>query len=379
MANKGSSSIAGLVFLIAVFIIIYVLVMPPCDKCRLLNNGNCVEICDGNGAQGIILDDQVGGVNLKDEINHNLDSVNLYIRVEPEDEKLAGSLFVSRGWFGNVDQDLSFELEDLDNLEEVYFTTKIINGKGKLFIELNGRLVDQIDDNKGNIVVPLPSSYLKEKNNLKLYTSSPGIAFWSKNQYDLEDLKIRKEFERVHYEESRTFSVSKSEKEALTDSTLKFSVFCSAAGSLSVLKVYLNDGLLSSESITCKSFDKEIDIQESNLRVGENKITFVIDDGNYLLTPILVNNKLSDGIYPSYNFNVDEDIYNSPSSYFLSLQMGLGNKKAKILINDYNIELNSANSYFQTEITRFIKVGNNFLEIIPENDFEVSNVKVWYE
>ena len=379
MTKKGSSSVAGLVFLIAVFIIIYILVMPPCDKCRLLDNGDCTEVCDGNGAEGILLSDEIGEVNLKDEITHTLDPVNLYIRVEPEEEKLAGSLFVNRAWFGNVDQDLSFELEDLDNLEEVYFSAKVAEGKGKLFIELNDRLVDQIEENRGSILVSLPSSYLKEKNNLKLYTSSPGIAFWSKNQYDLEDLKIRKEFERVHYEESRTFSMSKSERESLIESNLQFSVFCSAAGSLSVLKVYLNDELLSSESIACESFDKEIELKGSNLNIGENKISFVIDDGTYLLTPITIKNRLNKEIYPSYNFNIDGEIYDSTGFYFLSLQMGSGRKEAKILLNNHNIELDSEDSYFQRDITNYIKKGNNFLEIVPEENFEINSIKIWYE
>ena len=379
MTKRGGSSIAGLVFLIAVFIIIYMLVMPPCDRCRLLENGDCNNICDGNDAEGVLLYYEIGEVSLKGEIIHNLDPVNLYIRIEPEDEKLAEALFTNRGWFGNVDQDLSFELEDLDNLEEVYFTAKIEEGKGKLFIELNDRLVDQIEEESGQIVISLPSSYLKEKNDLKLYTSSPGFAFWSKNQYNLANLNIRKEFERIHYEESRIFSISKSEREALVESTLQFSVFCSAAGDLSVLKVYLNDNLLSSESIACASFDKEIDLQRSDLNIGENKITFVIDDGTYLLTPIEINNKLNEEIYPSYVFNVDEDIYDFAEIYSLSLQMGEGKKEVKILLNNNNIELDSESSYFQKDITSFIKKGNNFLEIIPEEDFEINSIKVWYE
>jgi hypothetical protein len=48
MTKRGISFVAVLVVLIAVFIIIYVLVMPPCEKCRLLNNGDCNELCDGN-------------------------------------------------------------------------------------------------------------------------------------------------------------------------------------------------------------------------------------------------------------------------------------------------------------------------------------------
>ncbi len=220
---------------------------------------------------------------------------------------------------------------------------------------------------------------MKEKNNLKLYTSSPGLAFWSKNQYDLEDLTIRKEFERVHYEETRTFSVSESEKESLVESKLKFSVFCSAAGSLSVMKVYLNDHLLSSESIACQSFDKELMLSDSYLNVGENEVTFVIDDGNYLLTPIKVENKLSEEIYPSYSFYVDEDMYTSQNSYFLSLQMGSGRKEAKMLLNNNNIELDSEDIYFQEDVSQFVKKGNNFLEIVPEQDFQVKTIKVWYE
>ena len=173
--------------------------------------------------------------------------------------------------------------------------------------------------------------------------------------------------------------MSKGEKESLVESKLEFSVFCSAAGSLSVLKVYLNDDLLSSESIACESVDKEIILQESDLNIGKNEVTFVIDDGTYLLTPIMVKNKLNEEIYPSYTFNIDEDVYDAADNYFFSLQMGRGNKKAKLLLNNNNIELDTEGSYFQKDITNYIERGNNFLEIVPEEDFNVNSIKVWYE
>lgn len=380
MDKKGGGSIGGLVFLIAIFIILYVLVMPPCEKCQLLKLGDCEDVCDEDEFEGVILSDSLGEVSIRDKVTHELDPINLYVRVEPEVESLASSLFVNRGWFGNVDQDLSFVLDDLDNIDNVYFNFRITDSRGKLYIELNGHTIfsEYVESPQGK-VLHLPDSYLKEKNELKLYVDSPGFAFWKKNYYDLKDLEIRQEFERVHYEETRTFSVSSNEKEHLSASSLDFSVFCSSAQGITILKVYFNDDLLSSESIECKSFEDTIILSTSNMKVGENEVSFVIDNGNFLLSPVKVVTVLDSLIYPSYTFEIDNSIYDFADEYMLSLKMEEGEKDAEIVLNNYNIELSSDRTYFEKDITGFIKKGKNFLEIIPVNEFKVNEIKIWYE
>lgn len=381
MEKRGSSSsIGGLVFLIAIFIILYMLVMPPCEKCQLLDKGNCNDVCDISSLEGVLFYEEIGNVDLKNEIVHEMEQVDLYIRVEPEEENLAGSLFVDRGWFGNVDQDLSFNLENIDNLEEISFLTRVVGASGKLFVEFNGHMIEQLTvDAPKSIIVPLPTSYLKEKNKLKLYTDSPGLKFWHKNKYEMKDLRIRKVYEKIHYEESRKFFISEVEKNYLEESRLDYSVFCSSAGSFSILKIYLNDNLISSESIACESLKKSLDLDENSLKVGENELLFVIDDGNYLLSPVSVINQLTQEVYPSYSFIVGDEIYDVANKYVLSFKMGAGDKNAKIIINDYEFDLIENGIYFEKEITSFIREGNNHIEIIPENGFKIDEIRIDYK
>ena len=128
----------------------------------------CEDVCEISSLEGVLFYEEIGDVDLNDEVIHEMEQVNLYIRVEPEEENLAGSLYVDRGWFGNVDQDLSFTLENIDNLEEISFLTRITEASGKLFIELNGHMIEQLEvDAPKTIAVSLPISYLKEKNKLK--------------------------------------------------------------------------------------------------------------------------------------------------------------------------------------------------------------------
>ncbi|MBT4835237.1 hypothetical protein HON86_01300 [Candidatus Woesearchaeota archaeon] len=377
--GKGSS-IGGLVFLIAMFTILYMLVMPPCEKCQLLNKGDCDDVCEISSLEGVLFYEELGEIDLKSEIAHELEQVNLYIRVEPEEENLAGSLFADRGWFGNVDQDLSFNLENIDNLGEISFLTRVSSASGQLFVELNGHMIEQLTvDAPKSIIVSLPISYLKEKNKLKLYVNSPGLKFWHKNKYEMKDLRIRKIYEKIHYEESRNFFISEVEKEYLENSRLDYSVFCSSAGSFSILKIYLNDNLISSESIACESFKKSLNLDKTSLIIGENELLFVIDDGSYLLSPVSIINNLTQEVYPSYSFSVKESIYDSANKYILSLKMVAGDKHAKIIINDYEFDLNEDGIYFEKEITSFINEGNNHIEIIPENGLKIDEIRIDYK
>ncbi len=380
MTRRAAGSIGGLVFLIAIFIILYVLVMPPCEKCQLIKQEDCSDVCDESQLKGVLLFDDVGEVSVRDQVVHELAPVNLYIRVDDAVETLAGSLFVNRGWFGNVDQDLEFNLEDLNNLDNVYLTFRVADSRGKLYIELNDHIIFSEEvDAPATKVLSLPDSYLEETNELKLYVDSPGLAFWAKNHYDLKNLEIRQEFETVHYEENREFSLSSNEKGHIQDSTLKFSVFCTSAQGLTILKTFLNDKMLSSESILCQSFTKEIPLDRTDLEVGTNEVTFVIDNGNFLLSPVEIINNLDADIYPSYNFEVEDSVYDFADEYYLSLRMDSGDKEARIMINNYNINLDTSNTYYEKDITKYVKKGNNYIEIVPVGEFDINEIKVWYE
>ena len=117
--KKAQGTVSGLVILIGVLIILYVLLMPPCDKCELLDT-SCPDYCVSEVEEGILLSVSPGEISFTDEINHVLNSVNLFFNYEPKSKILADNLEISKSWFGSIDQEFSFNMEDLEDLDSVY-------------------------------------------------------------------------------------------------------------------------------------------------------------------------------------------------------------------------------------------------------------------
>nr|MBA4405359.1 hypothetical protein [Nanoarchaeum sp.] len=378
MVINKKGSIASLAIFIALFIIIYLLLMPACDRCMLLKHENCQNLCGEQQTLGQVLYDKPGMVSMKDSFSHELEPVTLYMKVDPENEVLADSLTVSRGFFGTTDQDILFEIDDLDNLNSVYLAFKSVESKGTLSIELNGHVIfsEEIDGVEAK-QIQLPNTYLEHNNNLKIYTSSS--TFWQTSAYEIKSLELKKEFQIVQHTQTRVFSISNRELDALQSSSLQYSIVCNSADDQTLLKIFLNDKEIHSGFLNCESIDDSVVIESQELQVGENDISFIIDGGNFILSPVKVVNDLNQEIYPSYSFDIGEGVYDSAENYYLSLKMNDVVKKAKIVLNGHDIVLDSEDNFFERDITTYVKKTNNFLEIIPENEFQINELKVWYE
>ncbi|MDO9027406.1 MAG: hypothetical protein Q7U68_00875, partial [Candidatus Roizmanbacteria bacterium] len=281
MVINKKGSIASLAIFIALFIIIYLLLMPACDRCMLLKHENCQNLCGEQQTLGQVLFDKPGTVAMKDSFTHELEPITLYMKVDPENEVLADSLTISRGLFGTTDQDILFEIEDLDNLNSVYLAFKSVSSKGKLFIELNGHVIfsEEIDGVESK-QIQLPNTYLEHNNNLKIYTSSS--TFWQNSAYELKSLELKKEFQVVQHTQTRVFSVSNKELDSLQSSSLQYSIVCNSADDQTLLKIFLNDKEIHSEFLECASDDSSVVINKQELQVGDNDISFIIDGGNFI-------------------------------------------------------------------------------------------------
>ncbi len=374
-------SVQGLVVLIGALLVLYVLVMPPCEKCELLG-GNCNEECESLIESQVLLKESPGeiGSDVDDVISHSLDSVDLFIQEGPEIITLANSLRVKNGLFGDLDQKLEFTINDLDNLDELFMSFAVIEAKGSLIVTLNGKQILNQEINEDRIeTIELPKVYLEEDNSIKLQVDPPGLDFWSSHKYYLKDVKLKKQFELVHSSEVLEFSVSSSERNSIKDSELEFFVFCKGnLGENNILKIYLNNNLIFSKMVPCMSEEYSVDLDEDYYEAGVNDLKFSISDGDYLISDIEIRNEVEGEIYPSYVFYIMDEIYEDVDYYYLILDMSSGNKKADIIVNDKTLKLNTDNSFIEFDITNHIKRGNNFIEIRPTNDFRINELKVGY-
>ena len=395
MTRKGqdnATSVMTFIILVALFMVLYVLLLPPEDRANLLNGENSTKNTDntgGSAAARMLLLESPGDVlpSQDNKITHDIDSVNLFVRTIPVITTLSSSITVSRSAFGRSDQTLVFDLEQLNNLKTASLSFFVDKPQGTLIIELNGNTVykNRLNDPQP-VIITLPSTSLRERNDLKIYTDSPGILFFRTNQYILKDIKLKQEFQNINSKESRTFSISPLEKEAIDSSRLDFFVFCnSLSGDYTTFKADLNNKQLFSEILTCSGGERGVDIDPNLLIEGKNELLFVIEGGDFTVSNIELQNKLNTALFRSYAFDITKNefdkIKGEDSRVFLRLAMTQKgtSKKATVWINDQKVTIDTTSDTFARDISDLILRGENIVKIVPVNEFTIVTLKVTLE
>jgi hypothetical protein len=375
MNKKASNPVSTLIIIIGVLIVLYVLIMPPCDKCELLKT-DCPSYCEDEGAsEDILLSVEPGEVSLADRRTYDLGSMNLYSHSEPNIDELAESLSVSKGWFGTINQDLVFNIDSFSDLDSVELSFVVVDSRGDLKVYLNDRQIFSDSASSGRTVeIELPVSYLEEVNDLRLESEMPGLAFWARNYYDLRDIEILQYYEIVHSSEEKSFFMGDSEFDSLEAAELEFTIYCSSLDGDTGFKIYLNNELVRSDNIGCIRDDISFSIDTSYFEQGTNEVKFLVDNGNFLLSGVEMKVWFDETVYPSYEFDVDEKFGNE---FELYMKFGSsGDKNGDIYLNGDTIVLDTGSNTFREDITDHVVVGTNYLEIRPDNEFEIDKLKV---
>ncbi|MBS3152938.1 hypothetical protein J4426_00010 [Candidatus Woesearchaeota archaeon] len=375
-AQSSASNVAVLVFLIAVFMALFVLLLPSEDRNELLNSN--LDGDDDSSSETFLLTQSPGLLkpSSDDETIHKIDSVNLFLRDEPSVSDLATKLIVSRGVFSSNIRKLSFKAEDTENLEDINLFFTVEEGDGNIIITLNDVEVF-VGQASGLQNIVLPKNLLQEVNTIKFEVSSPGINIFKSNEYTLRDVKVRQSFEIVNTKEKRRIVLSAAEK---GNGKLNYRLFCNSAADISRLRIFLNGKELSDEVITCGSSEKEAEIDSNDLDEGENEFIFDIDKGDYLINDIELTVKSSEGGSINYKFAVSEDdfedIKTRNKDVELDIQFSDDDEKKfvfEINNNEFTIDIKD-NEYNQDNLGRFIEEGNNVFKITPQSEFNIDKL-----
>ncbi len=386
--KKGQVSegkfVASLIFLIGFAIVLYVLFIPPADRQQLLSGSNDSDFGIGSGriellseSPGFISPNRAFGVV------HQLPSVNIFVKKEPKVLNLAQSLNVKRGWFSKSFPMTSFEMTDSD-LKKVTLVFSVSQPEGELRILLNGNTFFAQEVSPGLKVIEIPLNLIQSRNTLEFEVSSPGIAFWATNQYVLSDVTLKEEFERIHAEESRQFSVTSEEKSNLQSAHLSYFQFCNLAlpEQTAALKIYLNDESVFSGLIRCISTQQTIDLDKSKLVSGLNTLRFILEQGDFTFNEVKVETDSKQLQNPTYLFSLSKEQMDDIKAQKRELDLSMFledtqvNKKAKILVNNHALFLDTASSSYKQNIKDYVNEGTNHIQIIPSNSFNLVGLKV---
>lgn len=319
MKRAQAAPAASLLALIAVFVLLYILLIPPDMRAELLgDSGYGTKDPDEESPSTVRFNKTVfvtspGRIDyLKfSEYEHPLPAVNLYTTSDSEQRTIGDSVYVKNGIFDRKDANLSFSINEEDDIQNVLLSFKTNpnrNSNGILTVKLNGeQLINkQVSGNVG----PIEIQDLRDRNVLSFSVSGVGYRFWTTNEYELDDIQLFYDTVDTSTQMSRnTFMVTDVEKFNLESATFTFFPDCNPR-SVGRLTALINSHSVYSAVPDCGQLNR-IELSPSVIEAGMNKVTFESEQGQYLIDQITVDTELKSMSYPTYYFDLPNTIFST--------------------------------------------------------------------
>ena len=388
MSKKAQAGgAAALVALVALFIVVYILLLPNNVREDLLNGtseeiGTTGTVSASQGTE--LITAHPGTLDPLKNLDREkvLDSFNLYTEKSAVVLKSAEAIHAENGWLRRNPYNLSFKVTDLANTDNYVLAFDVDNSYGRLIATLNGKQIYDSEIKVGNAEpIKVDKELVKSENSLILSVSDVGLAFWSLNEYDLKNVRVIADFTDVSKKEYKNFFIlTATEKENLDNTNLYFVPDC-LTSKVAPLKIWINDNELHYSAIPdCGTLSK-IPFDPNLLRQGENTITFKAEQGNYFIDRISIKSQLKEMTYPFYYFELDHDdfesIQNNTANVTLHLQFpDKENKQGELNVNGHLSSIDSDNSTYDRNLNGWVDDGQNYLQIKPKTIMSIVDLKV---
>ncbi|MBI2663074.1 hypothetical protein HYX15_00920 [Candidatus Woesearchaeota archaeon] len=425
--GEAGTNIAALILITALLIVLYIVSIPVDLREELLpgtssgginNGGDRIDFID---SEKVLLSAFPGEVTPfgEESVVKEFVPVLLYSRLEKSTIDLSKTTTLEKSFFIENDRSFEFDLNDVENIEKFELFLFVVKGKGKVKIELNGNLVFEDEIESSRIPISLPINGLRNKNELKLI-SSRGFG----DDYQLNDIKLIVTTRSNNKVASRDFSLTDNEKNGLEGLTLSYFVNCLSLKEQGRLSMTLNNRLLFNDFVFCDSGLNKIDISPDRVKSGLNRFEFNIDRGDYQLDDIQVELSIGEISFPKYNFQVDDEDFDrttglcgtgfdrcirecdfdcgtdscfdrctedcefdfdckGDSNIILRLdfkdERGSKIKRANIAINEDTVSFDVVDSFYERDISSFVRRGDNAIKIIPKTSFEIERLTIFLE
>ncbi|MBD3164924.1 hypothetical protein GF323_07030 [Candidatus Woesearchaeota archaeon] len=387
--SQSGMNAAVLVAILAALIIIYIIFLPSNERLELVDNESDFG-GSGEDEDDILLEDKeiIMQVIGQDEIEHDFPSVNLYTSTEAEKLREENSVYVKNGLFDEQSKQIDFKVKDPDNTKNILLSFEAKKRKGRLIIVLNDYEIYNNKVEKVNVdPIKISNDYIGEDNQLSLSVSGVGAAFWSTNEYLLENFKITADITDTSTREAEIkFVLSEGEAGNIEKSELRFVPDCQPAN-VGLLTILINRNEIYSSVPDC-GIARPLEFAPMYLLRGENKLTFSTERGRYLIDQIKITNDLEEQPSYTYFFELEndelEDIEDEQKKVNLTFYFvdDKEDKEAEIVINgmrSLSMRFHDAAVWSRIIPADFLEAGSNSLKIIPEERMEVRKLQLTLE
>lgn len=386
--SQSGMNAAMLVAILAALIVIYIIFLPAEDRLDIIGENDSTNGGRGNGEGEIVLEEEeiiMEHVGEK-EIEHDLPSVNLYTSTEADVIKEETSIYVKSGVMDTQIKEIDFSVDDPDNTKNMLISFYAKKSKGRLILTLNNYGIYNSEVEKVNVdPIKISKDLIAKNNNLKIEVSGVGAAFWSTNEYLLENFKITGDVTDISTRESvLKFIVPQSEAKNIEKSEIRFVPECQPEN-VGILDILINNNVIYSSVPDC-GVPRPLEFSPVNILTGENKLTFRSDRGRYLIDRIRIKNELIEAPSYTYFFDIEgedmEDIENGDKIANLSFFFvdDIEDKEAEIIINGGKAYMTRHDDFeWNKDISNYVREGSNSLKIVPEERLEIRKLQIEIE
>ncbi|MEK6968474.1 MAG: hypothetical protein AABX51_07650 [Nanoarchaeota archaeon] len=377
----GGASTAAFVALITLFIIIWILFLPPAEREKLLNNDSNSDIIEEQ--KNTLLDESPKTlfVEKQSEFEHRVNAVNLYTTEEDQVIKRRDGVLVQSGSGEQNSFRIAFHLDDPKNVKNAQLAFTVASHSGVLEILLNDEVIFS-GEIKEVAPSPITLDNLESDNILEFRVTSPGWQFWKINSYQLENVRIIASIQNLNNREASTqFSVTYT-PENVEKTTLRFVLDCNQ-GQMGVLTATVNDRVVLSKVPEC-GIAETVDFDPRLLLRGSNVLTFRSETGAVLIDNIVIRSVVQQPTFPIYYFELNESNFNKVERDLKNVRLilkfaGDEDKTGTININNRKLSFNQNTNTYSKDISQYVINDNNFIQIIPEKTLDVQQIVVKLE
>ncbi|MDP2907310.1 MAG: hypothetical protein Q8O03_05195 [Nanoarchaeota archaeon] len=380
-----ATSVATFVFILAIFMLMYVLLLPEEQREQIMDIKDTSEEGDEELAgQTNLLYTSPGNVYTyeRNELNIPINSVSLYAKTEEDIKELATKITVSKSWFSDKTETLTFQTDSKDELEKMQLYFFVNSGEGTIYIKFNGYTVFEGEINSADSPITLPVDRAKSVNVLNIGMVSGDFAG---DKYTLSSVSVKQNRKSEKNSETRLFYLTPGERAGLKKSKLTYFINClkidpKEQGDMTLL---LNSKELFVQHVFCDAGTQVQTLSTSYFTGGRNTLEFKIDKGEYSVEGIEIEMETKEKYYPQYTFELSSEQYDKVAdeekevNVLFKFKNDKDYKKATITVNENQINLDTRKDSYEWDISTYLERGTNYVKIMPKVDFEISSLKVY--
>lgn len=385
--GQSANRVGTMIILITVVLLLYLLFLPPDTRDEILFN----ETGDPTTTPGsdISIEERLVDVNVGDleyvGRNQERTSIPAYtVSAELEGTELQSrdSIQVSKSLFSEQTGSMTFTTSP-SLTEDVRLSFNVEDASGDLTVRLNGEVLYTDDAGQGSVPpIRIDADQLESQNTVSFSVSSPGVAFWSSNRYDLGNVRVtanvRDQSQNRNYQ---TVFIPQDDYDRVERVEAEYVATCTE-DDVQGFELTINDFLLFEGTPDCalttrKEFDPDA------LKPGQNELVTRVEQGRVLIDRFRLTTYFGETQTETYYFELDDQYFNPDNrtdldeDYTVNATLTFADDEQKqfnYFVNGRRTSVTTREATITRDLSDFVIEGTNSFRIEPRNDFTLSRL-----